>query len=101
MMNSNIINRTSNKGLVAQPYIQFHLTNMEIKATDNLQSNLFFLDSFAFVIESIPTRVPIAYPKFSFVQQVLKVACQKQQHAKNITVTMSFLLSFIFGTYPD
>lgn len=100
MMNSNIINRTSNKGLVAQPYIQLHLTNMEIKATDNLQNNL-SLDLFAFVIESIPMRVPIAYPKFSFVQQVLKVACQKQQHAKNITVTMSFLLSFIFGTYPD
>lgn len=100
MMNSNIINRTSNKGLVAQPYIQFHLTNMEIKATDNLQNNL-SLDLFAFVIESIPMRVPIAHPKFSFVQQVLKVACQKQQHAKNITVTMSFLLSFIFGTYPD
>lgn len=81
MMNSNIINRTSNKGLVAQPYIQFHLTNMDIKATDNLQNNL-SLDLFAFVIESIPMRVPIAYPKFCFVQQVLKVACQKQQHAK-------------------
>lgn len=26
--------------------------------------------------------VPIAYPKFSFVQQVLKGAYQKQEHAK-------------------
>lgn len=35
-------------------------------------------------------RVPIGYPKFSLVQQVLKLPFQKQQHAKNITVTIVF-----------
>lgn len=68
---------------------------MEIKATNNLQNNLGFGFACFFLIESIPMTVPIAYPKFSFVQQVLKVACQKQQHAKKniyvyITVTISF-----------
>lgn len=56
---------------------------------------------FACLFEYVSYEAPIAmYPKFSFVQQVLKKKLVKKQWAC-LNITAKGLLSIICGTYPD